>query len=117
MKLRELVSRMDLSVWQLEEGLNPEISSGFCSDMLSHVVGHAKEGQIWLTCQAHRNCIGVASLKDIPVILLVDFTGNVEQEVLDLAKQERIAILSSVKNGFEMSGKLFQHLFPSGNAD
>jgi len=115
MKLKELINKMDLNVWHFAEGSNPDISSGFCSDMLSHVVGHAKEGQIWLTCQAHRNCIGVASLKDIPVILLVNFSGTPDPEVLTLARQEGISILSSKQNGFELSGILFQLFFPKGD--
>lgn len=117
MKLKELISKMDLKVWHLTEGSDPDISSGFCSDMLSHVVGNAKEGQIWLTCQAHRNCIGVASLKDIPVILLVNFSGAPDSEVLKLARQEGISILSSEQNGFELSGLLFQLFSQKGNED
>ena len=112
MKLKELIDKMELNVWHLAEGSDPEINSGFSSDMLSHVVGHAKEGQIWLTCQSHRNCIGVASLKDIPVILLVNFSGTPDPEVLNLAKQEGISILSSEQNSFELSGILFQLFFP-----
>jgi len=115
MKVKELSNKMDLKVWHLAKGSDPEISSGFCSDMLSHVVGHAKEGQIWLTCQVHRNCIGVASLKDIPVILFVNFTGTPDPEVLDMARQEGICILSSEQNGFELSGILFKLFFPDGD--
>ena len=33
------------------------------SDLLSEVMGKAREDMIWITSQAHRNIIAVASLK------------------------------------------------------
>ena len=47
------------------------ITGGYTSDLLSDVMGHADEGQIWITLQTHRNIMAVASLKDLAAIVVV----------------------------------------------
>ena len=65
MKVRELVEKLNLKVYSGESGLDNEITGGYTSDLLSDVMGFAKDGQIWVTLQTHKNIMAVATLKDL----------------------------------------------------
>ena len=71
MKITEIIAALDLKVISGKEGLSNEITGGYVSDLLSDVMGNAKEGQIWITLQTHQNIIAVASLKDISAVIIV----------------------------------------------
>jgi hypothetical protein len=64
MKIKDLVKELGLEVLSCKDSLDREIKGGYCSDLLSDVMGNAKEGDIWITLQVHKNIIAVASLKN-----------------------------------------------------
>ncbi|MFA5712938.1 MAG: DRTGG domain-containing protein [Bacteroidales bacterium] len=109
MLLREIVEKLELKVFVGESLLDREIPWAYCSDLLSDVMGFAKESQLWITLQTHKNIIGVASLKDLGAILLVkNFTPD--KETMALAEAEEIPILGSALNSFDLSGELYNLL-------
>lgn len=109
MKLKEIVEKLDLKVYCGEELLEREVVGGYSSDLLSDVMGHADEGYAWITLQTHKNIIGVASLKDLAVIIL-EKGLEPDEESVELAKQEEIPIVGSDKGAFELAGILYNLL-------
>jgi len=71
MKVKDVAQKLGLEVYSAPEGLEREVTGGYTSDLLSDVMGHAKEGQIWITLQTHKNIMAVASLRDLAAIILV----------------------------------------------
>ena len=65
MKISEIVNRLNLKVVAGADGLGAEVTGGYVSDLLSDVIGHAAEGNIWITLQTHQNIVAVASLKEV----------------------------------------------------
>ncbi len=86
-----------------------EIESGYCGDLMSDVIANAGNNSIWITIQAHKNSIAVALIKDIKAIV---FVNNVEinQELIEKAREEGINLLKSKKNSFQICGLLYQLL-------
>ena len=76
MKVCDLVKMLNLTVFCGEEGLDTEITGGYTSDLLSDVMGHAQEGDVWVTLQTHKNVMAIASLKEIAAIILVSSVAN-----------------------------------------
>lgn len=109
MKVSELIEMLDLTVYTGSKGLDSEITGGYVSDLLSDVMGNAKEGNIWITLQNHLNVVAVASLKDLACIILVKNILPVA-EIIDKANEEGIPILGSSENTFELSGKIYKLL-------
>ena len=70
MKIAEIIEKLDIKILSGQNGLDNEATGGYVSDLLSDVIGNAKEGQIWITIQTHQNIIAVASLKDISAIII-----------------------------------------------
>lgn len=109
MKLREIKESLNLKVYLGEELLDREVTGGYASDLLSDVMGHASEGELWITLQTHKNVVGVASLKDLSAIILVKgFTP--EKDTLELAENESIPVLGTDMQTFEFCGVLYNLL-------
>ncbi|MBN2652061.1 MAG: hypothetical protein JXR63_06735 [Spirochaetales bacterium] len=85
-----------------------EVTSAYTSDLLSDVMGNAQENGVLITIQAHKNTVAVASMKDMKAIIICN-NREIEDDMLDAAKDEEIAIFKTKLNQFETSfliGKL-----------
>lgn len=107
MTVQELVDTLGLTVFCGKENLNREIKGGYSSDLLSDVMGHAKEGMVWITLQTHKNVLAIASLKELSAILLVK-DSKPEDDMLEQAMEEGIPVLGTSEQTFETTGKVYQ---------
>ncbi len=106
MTIKELVEKMNFAVFCGEENLGSEIKGGYVSDLLSDVMGFAREGDAWVTLQTHKNVIAIASLKELACVILVK--GNKpDDDMLEQAKEEGIPVLGTAEQTFETAGKLY----------
>lgn len=109
MKVKELVEQLNLQVFCGEENMDNEIKGGYASDLLSDVMGFAREGHVWITLQTHKNVIAIASLKELAAIVLVK--GNQpEPDMLEQAKEEGIPVLGTTEQTFETVGRIYAML-------
>lgn len=109
MKITEIVKKLDLKIVSGQKGLDNEATGGYVSDLLSDVIGNAKEGQIWITLQTHQNIIAVASLKEISAVIIVK--GAVpEADTIEKSNTENIPLLSTDLDTFNITGRLFELL-------
>ena len=109
MKITDIITGLNLKAVSGHNGLSNEITGGYVSDLLSDVIGNAKEGQIWITLQTHQNIIAVASLKDISAIIIVK--GLVpEVDTVEKSNIEKIPLLSTEMDTFNIAGRLFELL-------
>lgn len=106
MIVKEIVEKLGLTVYSGAAGLEREVTGGYASDLLSDVMGFAREGQLWITLQTHRNIMGVASLKDLAAIILVK-GFKPDAEAVASSEEEGIPILGTDMQAFELSGKLY----------
>lgn len=107
MKVSELVEKLGLTVFSGHQGLDCEITGGYVSDLLSDVMGNAREGQIWITLQVHQNVMAIALLKDLSAIILVnDLEPEENTEVA--SDKEGIPVLGTPLSTFEIAGKIYQ---------
>jgi serine kinase of HPr protein (carbohydrate metabolism regulator) len=105
-KLTELVEKLNLSIRSANENLEREITGGYASDLLSDVLANSEEGNIWITLQIHHNIVGVASIKDLAGIILVN-GREPEPETLEKAEAENIPVMVSELPTYELVGKLY----------
>lgn len=109
MIVKEVAEKLGLEVYSAPEGLDREVTGGYSSDLLSDVMGHAKEGQIWITLQTHKNIMAVASLRDLAAIVLVK-GFKPDADTMELSVQEGIPVLGTKMQAFELSGSLYELL-------
>ena len=88
------------------------VTSAYCSDLLSDVMGNGDEDQLWITLQTHKNALAVAALKDMSGILLVN-NHQPNTDTLEASNKEGIPVLGSHKAAFELCGLLYQMMHKS----
>jgi len=109
MRIAEIIKRLDLKVLAGKDDLPDGITGGYVSDLLSDVIGNAREGQIWITLQTHQNIIAVASLKDLAAIIVVK-DAVPEADTIEKANMEGIPVLSTALDTFTIAGRLYELL-------
>lgn len=109
MKITDIVQALDLKVISGQNGLSNEITGGYVSDLLSDVMGNAKEGEVWITLQTHQNVIAVASLKDIAAIIIVK-GASPEADTIEKSNTENLPVLVTELDTFTIAGRLFELL-------
>jgi len=90
-----------------------EPTGGYTGDLLSDVMGHSKEGYLWITRQVHQNIVAVASLKEHAGIILINGCEPAA-ETLEKAEAEKIPVMVSVLPAFELSGRIYNLLTSPG---
>ena len=106
MNLNEIVQKLGLEVRAGSDALTTEVRGGYASDLLSDVLAHAGEGDLWVTLQTHLNTVAVASMKGLAGIVLVN-GREPETETLQKASTENVVILVSALPAFEVIGRLY----------
>ncbi len=77
-----------------------EIKGGYIGDLLSWVMGRAKQDDAWITIMTNINIVAVAALTDVSCVIIAE-GAKPEQEVLDTAKEKEINIISSSLPAYE----------------
>jgi len=103
----DLVNIFELQVRAGNDQLQEEVTGGYAGDLLSDVIAHSRQGNIWITIQTHPNIVAVATMKELSGIIL---TGGREpdQDTVQKAEEERIPLLVSPLLTFELVGRLYQ---------
>ena len=109
MKVLDIVDSLGFELISGKSGLDREITGGYVSDLLSDVMGNAKEGNVWTTLQTHKNVMAIASLKDLAAVILVK-GFKPDEDIAKQSNEEGIPVLSTTENTFEIVGKLYEIL-------
>ena len=105
MTIREAAAILEAEILQ-EEFEDAELNGAYSSDLLSDVLTNAKDGGALITIQAHKNTVAVATVRDIPAIIICN-SRPIPEDMLAAAKKEKIAVLLSRENQYNVSGKLY----------
>ncbi len=106
MRLADLVETLGLKVKAAQGGLGNHVTGGYASDLLSDVIAHGREGDLWITLQTHVNIVAVASMKELAGIVLVS-GREPDEDTLQKAEMEQIPIVVSGLPAYELIGRLY----------
>ena len=99
MTVNELSSREEFSAVSMPEG-EREISGVYIGDLLSWVMGRARENCAWITIMSNVNIVAVASLADVSCVILSEGV-SLEESVIKTAADKGVNILSTSLNSYE----------------
>ena len=92
MTVNELSAKCGFKAVALPDG-EKEVTGGYAGDLLSWVMGRAKEGCAWITIMSNVNIIAVASLADVACIVLSEGV-SVDESVIKTAEEKGVNVLS-----------------------
>ena len=108
MKAKELADALGLEIIQPVGGDN-EISGGYTSDLLSDVMGNAKDESVLITIQAHLNTVAVAAHTGAGAVIICN-SRPVGDEMKEAAEKERVALFRTEKDQFTTSHLVYSQL-------
>lgn len=106
MKIREIKEILEADLICGESLLDNEVHSACGSDMMSDVLAFVKEQGVLLTGLINSQVIRTAEMMDMVCIVFVR-TKKPTPEMIELAKDNDIALLTSKYRLFEACGKLY----------
>jgi predicted transcriptional regulator len=109
MKIRDIVKEMNLTVIAGEKQLESEVTGVYICDLLSWVMSHSKKSDVWITVQNNVNIVAIASLLELACILIPEGV-KVDDVTINKAEQNKVVIISSEQNSYELSVKLHELL-------
>ncbi len=98
MTVNELANQPDFSAVLIADG-DRQICGGYSGDLLSWVMGRAKEGDAWVTIMSNVNIVAVSTLADPACIVLAEKVVP-DEETLNRARQQGINILTTSLDTF-----------------
>ena len=106
MTVRGLMEQGIFKVVNQGDGLNREITTPFCCDLLSIAMGRAPAGCAWVTVMGNMNTLAVAALTDAACVILAE--GAVLDEVAKKkAADQEITVMSTDMPIFEAALKIY----------
>jgi serine kinase of HPr protein (carbohydrate metabolism regulator) len=78
----------------LVRGEKAPLEGVFCCDLLSLVISRAQDNCVWITVMGHVNTVAVATLRDLPAIVVAE-DMPVDTEMVEAARREGIWIYTT----------------------
>lgn len=107
MKIKEVAHLLDAKVLCCEENEECEVNSACGSDMMSDVLAYVKHQAVLLTGLVNSQVIRTAEMMDMRCIVFVR-SKQPTAEMIELAKEASIVILTSGKRMYEACGILYE---------
>jgi len=108
MKIREIATLLDADVLCGEQMLEEEVQNACGSDMMSDVLAYVKDQGVLVTGLVNSQVIRTAMMMDMHCVVFVR-NKRPSPEMVELAKENHIALLASESRMYEACGKLYQH--------
>ncbi len=108
MTVKELIEQLSLEAITVADA-DREVTGGYAGDLLSWVMGRAREGDAWVTIMTNINVLAVASLADVACVVLAE-NVPMEADVIDAASAKGITLLRSPDPTFVLCARIAQAL-------
>ncbi len=95
MTVKQLGERTGFRLLTGTESLQNEVTHIYTCDLLSLVMGRARQGDAWVTVMGNVNSVAVAALADVACIVLAEGGMNLDADALQRATEQDIAVLAS----------------------
>jgi predicted transcriptional regulator len=108
LKVKAVAEKLGLEI-NVTGDLSKEVSGCYISDLLSDVMAHSSDRQLWVTLQTHPNIVAVAAIKGLSAIIITN-GRKPEAETAKKAASENINILTTGESTFNIAGLIYNFL-------
>ena len=77
----------------------------YTGDLLSWVMGNAREGNVWVTIMTNRNILAVATLIDLCCVVVCE-DSDIGEDVIALAREKNVNLLQTDKTAYAVCKEL-----------
>lgn len=101
MRVEDLLKQEEFKLFTKGENQQKEIKGVYINDLLSYVMSHSSEGDVWITVQIHPNIVAVAELVGISAIIIPEGI-EVEEITKEKADEKGIEIISTELDAYNI---------------
>ena len=113
MNLNQIIESLDLKLLtEPKDFTTVNVTSGYCSDLLSCVMTGAQPDGVWITLMAHGNIVAVAALLDLAAVIITE-DAQPEPDTIAQANEKGVTLLSCPRPNFYVNGKLWELGLPA----
>jgi len=105
-KIREIKELLNAQVLSGQELMDEEVRMACGSDMMSDVLAYVKDQAVLLTGLINTQVVRTAMMMDMRCLVFVR-NKRPTQEMVELAKENHIAVLTTAERMYEACGKLY----------
>lgn len=109
MTVNDVSNALNMKVISGSSNLNREVSGVYICDLLSWVMSHANQGDLWITVLTNLNIVAVAALADVACIVIPEGI-HVEEQTVNKANEEGIVILQSDMTSYNICTEVYERL-------
>ena len=107
MKVSELAKKLNLELLTSDGYEDREISGCFVGDLLSWVMSHAEQGNVWITIMNNINVTAVASLCDVSCVILAEDV-TLPEDILKKADSVGNVVFKSPCSAYKLAGMMYR---------
>ncbi len=108
MNLQTIIDNLQLTVLTAPHNFSSITPrGGYTSDLLSCVMAGAKNGNIWVTLQAHMNIVAVAAMLEVAAVIITE-NAHPDEATIAKANKQGVILLSTPKASYEICGTLWE---------
>ncbi|WRS28739.1 DRTGG domain-containing protein [Oscillospiraceae bacterium MB08-C2-2] len=110
MTVKELADSLNLHVIAQGSWAGRPVAGCYLGDLLSRVMSHLEQDQVWITVMGNVNSVAVASLTDCACVLLCE-DAPLTEDAQKRAAENNITVLSSSEPAYTLAcriGKLLE---------
>lgn len=107
MTVEEIAEALDLTE---HNPAQTQARGAYTGDLLSDVMANAKEGDLLITIQAHKNTVAVCTVAGISAMIVCN-SRRIPTEMLQAASENQIGVYSTPMTQFEVSGRIHRLLY------
>lgn len=105
MQVSQLSDILEVTCLTPEGELTRTIQGVYVGDLLSVVMGKAKENSVWVTIQGHVNIIAVASLINMACVIVTE-GFDIDQDTIERAIEQEVVVYKTRLSSYEVCAKL-----------
>lgn len=107
MNLQTVIENLQLNVLtETRDFSSISPKGGYTSDLLSCVMAGAKNGNLWVTLQAHMNIVAVAAMLEVSAVIITE-NAQPDEATISKANEQGVVLLSTPKASYEICGALW----------
>lgn len=108
LELKEIVEKLEIEpLMPKETDFTLMIKGCYIGDLLSNVMAHACESDLWLTVQTHQNVVAVAQLLNLGGVVFLE--GHLpDEDTIKKAQEEKLPLFSTGNSAYEIAGSLYE---------
>ena len=107
MKLSELSEKLGLT--PLCGDTDREVNGCYAGDLLSWVMSHAGEGDVWVTIMSNLNVVAVASLTEAACVIMSEGVTP-DPDALSAAREKGVVLFSDTRSTFELCREIGRYV-------